>query len=624
MELTHPQTVRNAQGEELNAITQQMDKLLKDRFQLWPSFHNGVTLAFTIKISDQAITRDWLAKRRCEQRGEHNTENKDDVQFSSEENNESSNISAELRSWQHAGFLFGLSSRKKLTHLNKYTFAQYLYLNEIHTTTALLIGQSVGNMGSADWQLTRTIACHIPILADSNNSLAATSARDYVINVNTQYAALISLGFVYFDTQDSRMLQVLLNAAEKGPAKSVDTIPVSNFNQNNPNSQAQTNNNATAAEQLFIRSSTSHSVFQYAAVFSIGLVFAGQKESLKFENSLKVVQRLCRLAGLNNSFSIAPAAVSGVEDFLSLEEPKINQNNDDQSARDELVLEPFNSAIDPDSTSPAAITALIMIFVKSDNKVILEKLRLSRNLRFSCITFRVLAKNLIAKDWSKGEELKTIIFRDDRYSLSINQGACLAIALKNFYENLPEQAGEMVLRNLVHAGEIWDKNASAFSINNVSTAVISAGLFFCSTGNERVLCVVKSLLNTAPRKNCENEDESYYGFYQACFMALGLIFGRGCRGMVKRKFKLDEFCLLLLGVYPKWAAGTNDNRYHCQVFRHFTALVVDCLWKEDDENEENIQESVLEKLEFECKFWDKLKGSVANVDQIVNLLKSIK
>ena len=137
----------------------------------------------SLDLESKEISREWLAKRRCEQREDFNshTDASEDKENSllqlingitvetnstlnrkKSESSSESNLSVELRSWQHAGFLFGLGMRGKLKDMNNYTFAQYLYLSENHTTTALLVGKALGDIGTGDWKLTRTLAAHVP------------------------------------------------------------------------------------------------------------------------------------------------------------------------------------------------------------------------------------------------------------------------------------------------------------------------------------------------------------------------------------------------------------------------------------------------------------------------------
>ena len=133
----------------------------------------------SLDLDSTEISRDWLAKRRCEQREdfEDPSETSDDKENSllnmingitvdgqtsalgsKKEIEHETNLSIELRSWQHAGFLFGLGMRGKLRDMNSYTMAQYLYLSENHTTTALLVGKALGEIGTGDWKLTRTMS----------------------------------------------------------------------------------------------------------------------------------------------------------------------------------------------------------------------------------------------------------------------------------------------------------------------------------------------------------------------------------------------------------------------------------------------------------------------------------
>lgn len=603
---------RNNMNMNEDGITPQLtvqEKLVTERVQLWPRFHNGVAYAFSLDLENDVITRDWLAKKRIEQRSTDsfvNGENKENVLENDEllqdsqkpdKSVEDDALSIELRSWQHAGFLFGLALKGKLNELNKYTLAQYFYLGENHTTSALLVGQAIGSIGTADWQITRAIAAHIPALNDSDSQ-----QTDYVVNINTQYAAVMAIGFLFHGTRDRKMLQVLLESAEAGPVDLGDnTSSGTAANMNSAAANTNTNQRNIAGEALLTKSSASHAIYSQVCVFSIGMIYScsgiGSKNDMNLDSTnLKVITRLMRLAGLGDTNLMN--CMNPVLDETGVGLVSLEQNGGEElerlNGKEDLVLEPKRTAVDVDSTSPAALISLAMIFQKSGNKIILdsvtEKTKCSiknypNSLRPDLIMLRKLCEMLISKDWTGQLEMQEFVILEDvsKSLTASNSGVALSLAIKSLFLKDVYEIQQELFINAKFSIKLWYKKRDNSTLQYMSNAVLALSLCLNSTGDLNCLKLIRNILTIAPRIDSDSnkpEQSSYYGLYLACYLGIGLLFMNECQRKVRKVDKTDV-CLLLLACFPRWPSDTCDQRYHPQMFRHLITYVLGI--KEDKE-----------------------------------------
>ncbi|KJE88360.1 hypothetical protein CAOG_000022 [Capsaspora owczarzaki ATCC 30864] len=154
---------------------------------MWPCFHSGVASSLRIAPHSSAINSAWIlyhvpppAAGRATSPEELNTQA------------------------VNAGFLMGLGLNGFLHQLPPVHLFEYLAQKHDPTSIAVLIGCSAGQRGTMDPFVTRMLTVHFPPLLPSNSS-------DLEISTTVQSAAAIGFGLLYQRSANRRIADVLLN-----------------------------------------------------------------------------------------------------------------------------------------------------------------------------------------------------------------------------------------------------------------------------------------------------------------------------------------------------------------------------------------------------------------------------
>lgn len=114
---------------------------------------------------------------------------------------------------QHGGFLLGLGLNGHLKNLEEWHVYNYLSPKQTHTSIGLMLGMSASLRGTMDLKLTKVLSVHIVALLPHGSS-------DLNVNYRVQTAGLIGVGLLYQNSQHRRMSDMLF--AEVSSFVSID------------------------------------------------------------------------------------------------------------------------------------------------------------------------------------------------------------------------------------------------------------------------------------------------------------------------------------------------------------------------------------------------------------------
>lgn len=105
---------------------------------------------------------------------------------------------------QHGGFLLGLGLNGHLKDLEEWHVYNYLSPKQTHTSIGLLLGMSASLKGTMDLKLTKVLSVHVV-------ALLPPGSTDLNVNSKLQTAGLIGIGLLYQRTQHRRMSDLLFS-----------------------------------------------------------------------------------------------------------------------------------------------------------------------------------------------------------------------------------------------------------------------------------------------------------------------------------------------------------------------------------------------------------------------------
>ena len=297
-------------------------------------------------------------------------------------------------SFNFVGFLLGLGLLGHLTTLTVSDTYDYLVQGHEPTTIAVLIGSAASKLGTADPRLSKTISLHMPALLPSQHG-------DMDISPAVQTAAFTSLGLLHCGSGHRLMTEFLLTEMSRSPSS----------------------DRCDSREAMVT-----------AAAWALGMVLLGkgskdnnrQRHGDAATNSTKSNQVPVTPGGpvSDTARTAAGAGLSKEEDVLRgladlRVEDRLLQLIDGGKRPGESLLFPLHSSVDISSrssrmlesnevntnlTAPGATIALALIFIRSNNADILQRIALPTTIvaldaiRPDLLIYRAMATCLIGWD----------------------------------------------------------------------------------------------------------------------------------------------------------------------------------------------------------------------------------
>ena len=254
---------------------------------------------------------------------------------------------------------------------------------------------------------------------------------------------------------------------------------------------------------------------------------------------------------------------------------------------------------------PGCISALALIYLRTNNKAIASKLdvpqtvQLMEYVRPDLLFLRTVAKNLVmwdsiqpTNDWIssqfppqflKGKKILSALDSDTLDVISILAGACYVMGLR--FAGTHNKAVQSCL--LYHLDRImkvcslkgisrssyltiamtYDENISRINLRAFQDAIcVALAAVMAGSGNLDVLRRLRRL-------HGRRYDEANYGGHMAAHMAIGLLFMSG--GQYTIGSSPLATAALFCATYPKFPATPADNNFHLQALRHLWILAAE-------------------------------------------------
>ena len=292
------------------------------------------------------------------------------------------------------GFLLGLGLLGHLTTLTVSDTYDYLVQGHEPTTIAVLIGSAASKLGTADPRLSKTISLHMPALLPSQHG-------DMDISPTVQTAAFTSLGLLHCGSGHRLMTEFLLTEMSRSPSSdrcdSREAMVTAaawalgmvllgkGSKDNNRQSLCDTAANKTRPNQMPV---TPGRPVSGAPRTAAGAGLSKEEDVLRGLADLRVEDRLLQLidGGKRPGESLLFPLHSSV----------------DISSRSSRMLE--SAEVNTNLTAPGATIALALIFIRSNNTDILQRIALPTTIvaldaiRPDLLIYRAMATCLIGWD----------------------------------------------------------------------------------------------------------------------------------------------------------------------------------------------------------------------------------
>ncbi|KAK9766803.1 Anaphase-promoting complex subunit 1 [Basidiobolus ranarum] len=470
---------------------------------------------------------------------------------------------------KHAGLLYALGLTGHLRRMVPWHSFSYLTHKHDMTSIGLLLGLSSAYCGTMDTTVTKLLAIHIPPLLPPDSS-------DIHLSPLTQAASLLGMGLVYLGTTHRRMVEVMLKEIGK------KTTP------------------STEAHDL------PESIALSAGV-ALGLITLGRGNDTVGLTDLHIVEELCRLmnGGRHLNKNGKPLGFGKCSEWKGNESAYINT----------------------DVTAPGATLALGLMYLRTHNQSVADKLKVPdnwsqlENIRPDFASLRIISRNLIlwnfiepTEEWiqqqipssirvsfknAPGSPAISLPHRESikRFYYYIVAGACFSIGLK-FAGSANETAFRCLLAKLDYFMSLSTGGPSAAFEENITRSTIkscldavctSVALVMAGTGNLEVMRRLRVLHGRVT-------PDVTYGNHMASHMALGLLFLGGGNFTLGRSNK--AIAALVISLFPRYPKDPSDNRSHLQALRHLWVLAIEprCLVTRDIDTREACHIPILVKL----------------------------
>lgn len=525
----------------------------------WGEFHNGVAAGLRIVAADlnkesetgQILTRSWIVNHRPSDTSGSST---------------------------HAGMLLALGLGGYLPALRKTDYYQYLVPRHELTAIGLMLGLSAGNVGSMDEKITKMLCLHIRPFNETGFAVP-----DFHISVNVQTAAVLGLGLLHQGSCENFLLEGLFSELSRRP-KPGDLVD--------------------DREGLSL-----------AAGFSIGLICLGHGKSAFDAADRRRIDRLLLYAN-GGSMDKLPRTNGHHETFISKSDSLGAQDRPNANlAESETSRVKEGSFVNTDAVSPGALMALTLIYMKTNDKRLADRLVIPDTLysldraRPDHVYLRLVARSLIMWDsieaspeWIRKslpplllpvnerndpfDLTGKVILSESYYEYDVDlqgilharafsiAGLCTAIALKYAGTNDPRAVSMLMEecvafeRALVGVAEA-NESAEWVYITGLCSAALSLSVVAAGSGAVDIF----RLLRRLRKRRGLSVDHGRYGMHIAMHMAIGFLFlGGGCQTFGTSNIGLVG---LLCAIYPQLPRDVNDNQYHLQALRHLYVLATE-------------------------------------------------
>lgn len=258
-----------------------------------------------------------------------------------------------------------------------------------------------------------------------------------------------------------------------------------------------------------------------------------------------------------------------------------------------------------DKATAAAVVAIALIFMKSENQVLARKVDVPDSLlqfdyvRPDIFLLRTMARHLIMwskiepsfawvknnlpaayRERSKLEGIKSLTSEDLPF-YDILTGLCFSIALR-FAGSASLVARDLLIHYLDQMMRIcrieadtFDKKLTRNTVRNCQDLLaLALATVMAGTGDLAVFRRLRSM-------HGRDDNETPYGSHLAAHLAIGALFLGG--GTYTFGTSNLAIAALLVAFYPIFPSTVQDNKSHLQAFRHFWALAAEprCLIARD-------------------------------------------
>ncbi|EGD73279.1 hypothetical protein PTSG_12238 [Salpingoeca rosetta] len=438
---------------------------------------------------------------------------------------------------EYAGFLFGLGLQGHLPSLSNHDVSKYLNDGHELVCIALLLGMAAARPGTMDTRTSKMLAIHLEDFLPPTSHGEEVTAK---ITINTQTAALVGMGLLYRGTCHRRIAEVMLAVMGRPPC-------------------------------VGLAGPLDRESFALGAGFALGLIVLGKG---------------------GHAIGLEDLAL---EDVLYHYIKGARKRSPDTSQTGERVLE--NDMINTHVTAPAAVVALGLMYMKTNNEAVAARLALPDTqflldtVRPDVLLLLVMSRSLIlwddiepTREWIDSQCPPVVqryaienrdVHRVDEDVLEtarqaqvfILAGACLALGLR--FAGTAHQGAVDAIMSVV---ELYRKKIpplEARRINPINvatclhTALLAASMVMAGTGYIPVLRIIRAL-------RTESAVKTSYGHHMAMHMAAGLLFLGG--GTMTLSRSNEAIAALLMAFFPKFPLHTADNQYHLQALRHLHAM----------------------------------------------------
>ncbi|KAI8072429.1 hypothetical protein BC940DRAFT_344469 [Gongronella butleri] len=534
----------------LRTIVHLDDKVYRAEYFHWPRFHQGVACALALSMPNKKNTNDGTLYWLFY-------------------------MDPEELDVYHGGLLFGLGLNGHiLPMLHWFKYITQTRCNLV--TIGFLLGTCTSYRASKHADLTKILSIHIPTLQPQ--SITSQQSPWMVCT------CLVGMGLLYLGHNDRMMASVMMSEI------------------------------AQAVQRYNLQQSTSatgdiESACALSAGFALGFIVLGQGDAYENDPS-NTLETLCHYM---TGEPLHRARAIGQHEFVSCDADTDEAKDGlDQFARGAPDDPPFGQQTHSlDITAPAAIIALALMYMKSENQRVAQRVDFRDTLtrpyldyvRPDFLLLRVVAKNLIlwssiapTQDWidsqlpdfmkesdSQGYLQPWHVQIVEQAKFNIFAGACLSLGLR-YAGTQNAQAFNCLLGHLdkfMHLSDIQPttfqeqitKQTVSVCLDVLATA---SAMIMAGSGNEALYERLKRLNQRIPFAAPGTSADTSYGSHMAAHMALGLLF---CgHGQYTLKNDMQSVASLLCAFYPFYPTQPDDQKYHLQAFRHLWIMALDQRW----------------------------------------------
>lgn len=348
------------------------------------------------------------------------------------------------------------------------------------------------------------------------------------------------------------------------------------------------------SSQIATSDPSSRLLYALSAGISLGLVLIGQGDKTG-------IDRRVDLLDFNLVDTLIQLIVGGSYDELGCRNSLFSKINKEAEKSAEHSSTSFEGRyINTVITCPAALLALTLIFIQTNDSSVLQKLPFPSNwynldyFQWDHILLLTISKNLIMWDsvqpsleWVHEQVpsfLHELVEKENFKSkdcfqhafqvyYSIIGGAYFAIGLR--YAGSQDDRAKTVL---VDGIKTWIEILESFKSSKrlrvvleacVSISCVSLSLILAGSGDLEAFKLIRAIL--AVREG--QESEASFGSFFALHESLGYLFLGG--GTMTLKSDPLSIAYILIACFPFFPNYTSDNEQHLQALRHFFVLAVE-------------------------------------------------